>query len=246
MAAQGSVCLVALDGFADPQTLAKADHVLPLGHFGAMIAAGKNVGAKQVTFIGGLDRPSADQIDFDAYSLEHLDRSALLKGDDAALRAIAHLFERAGLRLIGPIDLAPHMVMPVGRTFGTVIEGAVCDGRRGLEVALALGALDVGQAVVVQQGLVLAVEGIEGTDALIQRAGALARPGRGPVLVKAAKPQQDMRLDMPTFGLQTLLSMADAGFAGAFLEVGRTLVISQEAMHARAIHLGLFVAGIRA
>ena len=118
------------------------------------------------------------------------------------------------------------------------------DARRGLEVAKALGGLDVGQAAVVQQGLVLAVEGIEGTDALVRRSASLTRPGPRPILIKAAKPQQDMRLDVPTFGPDTVESLSEANFAGAFLEAGQTLILDRPAVTLAAEAAGLFIEGI--
>ena len=242
-AAQGPVCLIALQGFADTVTCARADHILPLGHLGAMIEAGKQAGATQVAFAGGLDRPPLNQIDFDTYAHDHLDQSALRQGDDAALRAIAHLFHHAGFALVGPLDFAADLAMPAGPLGGAMAPEFEGDIQRGAAVAKALGAVDVGQGVVVQQGLVLAVEGIEGTDALIARGGQLARPGQRPILVKAAKPQQDLRLDMPTFGPETLNALRAANFAGAVLEAGKTLVLDQKKLIQEAQKAKLFITG---
>ena len=240
-------CVVALEGFADTQTCTQADHVLPLGHMGAMVSVGQAAGAQGVVFIGGLDRPTADQLQLDAYTLEHLNLAALRDGDDAVLRAVADLFAGAGLPLLGPLDLAPDLIMPNGILGKTVpSEDFLSDGTRGAEVAAALGRLDVGQAAVVQQGLVLALEGIEGTDALIHRAGILARSGRRPVLVKMAKPQQDLRLDTPTFGPETITSLTKAGFAGAFLQAGKTLIVERAEVAHAADAAGLFVAALPA
>ena len=107
----------------------------------------------------------------------------------------------------------------------------------------ALGRLDIGQAVVVQQGVVLGVEAIEGTEALIARCGALARPGARPVLVKTAKPDQERRVDWPTIGTDTIDQLRTAGFAGLALGAGRVLVLDRPAIIAAADGAGLFVTG---
>jgi DUF1009 family protein len=121
----------------------------------------------------------------------------------------------------------------------------LADIERGLEVARALGAVDVGQAVVVQQGIVLGLEAAEGTDALIERAGGLQGEGLGGVLVKAAKPSQERRADLPTVGVATVQACARAGLRGIAVEAGMALVIDRQAVAAAADDAGLFVAGIK-
>ena len=240
--------LIALKGFASAAVRARAQAEIQLGHFGAMIALGHEQGAEGVLFIGGLDRPNADGFALDDYTRQHMDLSSLQAGDDAVLRAISDLFLRGGLETVGALDVAPELAMPLGTITQAAPPQAAArdqDVRRGLQVARALGALDIGQAVVVQQGLVLAVEGIEGTDALIARSAPLARPGQAPILVKIAKPQQDMRLDIPTFGPQTVDGLARHGFGGAFLEAERTLIVDQTAVRAAADRADLFIEGIR-
>ncbi len=122
---------------------------------------------------------------------------------------------------------------------------AIADIERGERVARALGALDVGQAVVVQQGLVLGVEAIEGTDELIRRCAGLRREGPGGVLVKVEKPGQEQRADRPTIGPQTVTLAAAAGLRGIAVEAGATIVIDRDEVVASADHAGLFVFGIR-
>jgi len=241
----GQASIVALKGFADPDTLAQAKAEIPLGYFGQMIEMGAAVGAKEVVFIGGLARPAADELTFDDFTQANFNFAALTQGDDAILRAISDLFAVGGLETIGPLDLIPDLAAPLGPV--TRLEpdsAALRDSLRGAEVARALGAVDVGQSVVVQQGLVLAVEGVEGTDALIKRAADLARPGSRPILVKTTKPQQDLRLDTPTFGPGTVASLAAHGYAGAFIEAGKTLLVDRVATVQAADAAGLFIAGI--
>lgn len=239
--------LVALQGFANSETLERAAAEIPLGHFGGMIDVGQTAGAQEVIFIGGLDRPSASELTFDDFTKENFDFDALQRGDDAILRAISDLFELAGLAILGALDLRPDMAAPLGDlTAYKPDQAALDDGKRGFEVAKTLGSLDVGQSVVVQQGLVLAVEGIEGTDALLKRAADLVRPGSRPALVKTSKPQQDLRLDTPTFGPETVANLAAHGYAGAFIEARRTLLVDREATVRAADAAGLFLNGMEA
>jgi DUF1009 family protein len=115
-----------------------------------------------------------------------------------------------------------------------------------MRVARALGALDIGQAVVVQQGLVLGVEAIEGTDALLRRCAELRRGGLGGVLVKLEKPGQERRVDRPTIGPQTVLLAAETGLRGIAAEAGATIVLDRDEVIRAADAAGLFVVGVRA
>jgi len=122
---------------------------------------------------------------------------------------------------------------------------AEADIERGLAVARAIGALDVGQAVIVQQGLVLGVEAIEGTDALIERCAALRREGAGGVLVKVEKPGQERRADRPVIGPRTVALAAAAGLSGIAIEAEATIVIDRDEVVRAAAAAGLFVVAIR-
>ncbi|HEY1364341.1 MAG TPA: LpxI family protein, partial [Xanthobacteraceae bacterium] len=122
---------------------------------------------------------------------------------------------------------------------------AAADIEHGLRIARALGALDIGQAVVVQQGLVLGVEAIEGTDELLGRCAALRREGPGGVLVKTAKPGQERRADRPVIGPQTVALAAAAGLRGIAVEAGAAIVIDRDEVAAAADRAGLFVVGVR-
>src|SRR5262249_47054346 len=133
-------------------------------------------------------------------------------GDDGVLAIVVREIESRGFRVVGVHDLMKDITTPPGQCgrIGTD-PTAERDVARGLEVAGALGIVDVGQAVVVQQGIVLGVESVEGTDALINRSGEVRRGGLGGVLVKIAKPYQERRADLPTIGPQTVKNVAAAG-----------------------------------
>ena len=122
---------------------------------------------------------------------------------------------------------------------------AMADIDRGVRVARLLGSADVGQGCVVQQGLVLAVEAIEGTDAMLARAGVLRRDGIGGVLVKLVKPGQDKRADLPTIGLQTVRNASAAGLRGVAFEAQATILAEREACLAAADAAGLFLLGLQ-
>jgi DUF1009 family protein len=120
----------------------------------------------------------------------------------------------------------------------------LADVDRGVAVLKIAGPADIGQACVVQQGIVLAFEAVEGTDAMLGRIPAVARPGLGGVLVKLAKPGQDRRADLPTLGEQTIKNASKAGLRGIAFEAGGTILSQRQAMVAAADAAGLFVIGI--
>jgi len=214
-------------------------------------AAGKGVDllhanqVRDVVFAGGIKRPSLGALMPDARMVRFLAKLAGGSfGDDALLRKVIAEFEGEGFRVVGADDVLSSLVMAQG-SFGRHVPDdlAWADVRRGIKIARAIGALDIGQAVVVQQGMVLGVEGIEGTDALIERCAGLRREGPGGVLVKAKKPDQDRRVDLPTIGPETVARAAAAGLRGIAVEAGETLVVDQPAVVAEADRLGLFLVG---
>ena len=155
------------------------------------------------------------------------------------------MLEEEGFVVHAVQDFAEDLLAPagaVGKYSPTKADQEDID--RGLEVARAIGALDVGQAVVIQEGLVLGMEAIEGTDALINRCGELKRNGKGPILVKLCKPQQDMSLDMPTIGPTTLDHAAFRGFRGIIFEAGKTLLIDPQKVAEHADNSKMFVYGV--
>ena len=176
--------------------------------------------------------------------------TAFRGGDDHLLSGIGRMFEQDGFRMVGIRDVAPDMLMPEGRIArATPDPAATADIARGREVLRALGPFDIGQAVVVIDGHVVAVEDIEGTDGLLARVARLrgegrirAKAGRG-VLVKAPKSSQDLRFDLPTVGPKTIEGVAEAGLAGIAVIAGHTIAAESQAMieaadKSRAFHSG--------
>ncbi|MGE5517281.1 MAG: LpxI family protein [Bacteroidota bacterium] len=239
--------VLALTGHADPAVIgdAPADWIR-LGEAGSGFQKLKQVGVAEVVMIGPVRRPSLRELAPDFRTTKFFAKVGLKAlGDDGLLRAVAREFEEEGFRLVGIDDVLADCLAVAG-LYGTLApdEQAEADIRRGIEVATALGAIDVGQAAVVQQGIVLGVEAIEGTDRLIRRCGELRRDGLGGVLVKVRKPGQDRRLDLPTIGVNTLREAAAAGLRGIAVEAGGALVLGREALAAAADELGLFVVGV--
>jgi hypothetical protein len=215
-----------------------------LGQFGKVIEALRSGGATQVVLLGAITKKRffVDALP-DAFGLE-LIAKVVIRSDDNLLRAIAGVLEEKGLPVIDPTPflegaLAPEGVL--GREQPTEAEWA--DARYGLELARAIGRLDLGQTVVVKERCAVAVEALEGTDACIKRGGELAH--KGAVVVKAVKPQQDRRFDLPAVGPDTVASMDKARCRVLAIEAGATLVMDREELVRRADRAGIAVIGIR-
>lgn len=241
------VFIVAFDGHTDPETVAGVPHVWSrFGAAGTILRRLHEEGVGEVVLAGPVKRPSFTELMPDWRTARFLARvGTRALGDDGLLRAVVREVEEDGFRVVGLHDLLKDLLTvagPVGRL--TPDADAERDIARAVEVARALGALDVGQGAVVQQGIVLAVEAIEGTDAMLARCAALARPGTGGVLVKVKKPKQDRRIDLPTMGVTTVEMAAAAGIRGIVIEAGGSLLVDRAAVAEAADRLGLFVVGI--
>lgn len=166
-------------------------------------------------------------------------------GDDGLLRALVKEIEAEGMAVKGIHEVMTDLLVKPG-VLGRYKpdKQALADIERGIEVASELGRLDVGQAVVIQQGLVLGVEGIEGTDELIRRCGGYKRKGAGGVLVKLRKPQQDMRIDLPTIGTRTVERAHETGLRGIAVHAGNGLIVDEAEVIKLADKYGLFVIGV--
>lgn len=216
---------------------------ISFGEIGKALQYASNNKIKEVVMAGTLSRPTMREIlpDWEGVKwLAKIGTKAL--GDDNLLKLVVGLLETHGYRVVGPNDILKELLSPEG-TLTTLKpdEQAWRDIGRGLDVLSALSPADVGQAVVVQEDLVLAIEAIEGTDAMIDRAKTLKRPGLGGVLIKIAKRQQEQRADLPTIGPETIRRAEEAGLRGIAIEAGRTLIIKQEEAIDLAQKKGLFL-----
>ena len=177
-------------------------------------------------------------------------RTLLRGGDDAVLKMVIRLIEAEGVRVVGVHEIVPDLLGskgPLGRNAPDA--AAEADIAAAAAAALVLGRLDVGQGAVAVGGRVVALEGAEGTDGMLERVAALRAAGRisqrrKGVLVKLCKPEQDLRADLPSIGLETLHRVKAAGLAGIAVEAGRSLVLERTTIIAEADAEGLFVTGI--
>lgn len=241
------VFMVAFEGHTDPAAVSGIPHLWSrFGAAGSIIERLRREGVGEVVFAGPVRRPSLGELLPDWRTARFLARVGTRAfGDDGLLRAVVRELEEEGFRVVGLHELLTGLLTtegPVGRLMPD--EVAQRDIARGIEVARGLGALDVGQGAVVQQGIVLAVEAVEGTDAMLGRCAALARGGPGGVLVKVRKPQQDRRLDLPTIGTRTVENAAAVGLRGIAVEAGGSLIVDRAGVAATADRLGLFVCGM--
>lgn len=244
----GRACqVVGLEGQTDPKLYDGVPfRSFRMGAAGAMLSWLRDGGVSELVMAGAVRRPSLSELKPDWRAAKFFAKiGAKALGDDGLLSAVISELEKEGFRLVAVDSLLGDLLSRAG-PYGAVqpTEEDWADIQRGVDVARGIGSLDVGQGVVVQQGLILAVEAIEGTDAMVERAGRLARDGRGGLLVKVKKPGQERRADLPTIGKATVANAAAAGLRGIAVEAGGALVIDAPSVAAAADAAGLFVVGI--
>ncbi|NIA67306.1 LpxI family protein [Pelagibius litoralis] len=239
--------VVALEGNTEAATVEGVDHLwIKLGQTKRALDALRKAEVRELVLIGPVKRPSMSELWPDAYTLKGLAKIGFNRlGDDGLLGAVVRTLEAEGFTIRGVDELMSELLAVAG-PYGRFLPDAQAEAdiARGVEVVRAMGAADVGQATVVQGGLVLGVEAIEGTDALLQRCGPLQRAGPGGVLVKLSKPGQERRADLPTVGVKTVEGAAAAGLRGIAIEAGATLVVDAEAVRRAVDDAGLFLIGI--
>ena len=247
-AAGRDVFVIGLEGFADPKVLLPYRHeFIRMGAAGRIIATLQAHRCQDVVMIGPVRRPSLLDMRPDAGGVGILARigRAAFAGDDGLLAAVVRVLGEHGFQVLGAHEVLEGLLAPAGLLSRVAPDAqAVADIRRGTDVARALGAADVGQGCVVQQGIVLAVEAAEGTDAMLARCRGLARPGPGGVLVKLVKPGQDRRADLPALGVETIRGMRASGLRGVAFEAGATLLVDRAATIAEADAHGIFLWGL--
>ncbi|MDR3436696.1 UDP-2,3-diacylglucosamine diphosphatase LpxI domain-containing protein [Telmatospirillum sp.] len=243
------VFVLAITGHAVASSLAGVPQAwIRLGEAGRGLDVLREQGVEELVMAGPVRRPSLTDLRPDWRTARFFARLGLRAlGDDGLLKAVIAELEEEGFRVIGLHAILGDVLAEAG-VWGRVVPDAAAqsDIGHGLKIARCLGELDVGQSVVIQQGIVLGVEAIEGTDALLARCGELRRQGPGGVLVKISKPGQERRVDLPTIGVRTVETAAEAGLAGIAVEVGSTVVVDRPATVAAADAAGLFLCGVAA
>ena len=243
-----SFFVLAIRGQADKKKLKDVPHSwCRIGAIGEAVNILKTENVDTLVMAGSVRRPGLLEMKPDWRTIQVFARLGMAAfGDDSLLRAVVAELEKDGFKLVGAHEIEPQLITPEGiLTRKAPSPENKADIEYGIKVVSSLGLLDVGQAVVVQQGVVLGVEAAEGTDALLERCIGLRRKGRGGVLVKICKPQQDKRIDLPTIGMRTLSYALEAGLEGIVVEAGASLLLDRDKVVASADRLGLFIEGFK-
>lgn len=242
--------ILGLQGNADAQIEQFPHAYAQIGQVGRILQVLRREGCHDLVFVGSIRRPNLLKIKVDLGFFRHSPSLIRLMkgGDDTVLRGVAKFFETQGFEVHAAHVFAPGLLAPAGVFSRAVPDAQTMDDiAHGFRVVQALGALDIGQAAVVAHGYVLGVEAAEGTDALLRRCAELNRWGRGGrkgVLVKAPKPSQDRRLDLPTIGPRTVELVGEANLAGIAVIAQNVLIAEQEQLVDKADTLGLFLYGV--
>lgn len=245
--------VVEVEGETDSDFSAFAHARLPMGAAGRLKALLTERGCRDVLMSGNFRRPRFSDIEWDMGTVKALSNIMRLKrgGDDKVVNGVVQIFEGEGFRIVGPREVVPEFIAPAG-PIGRQKPGrkARADIAFGLKAIRQMGSLDIGQAVVVLAERIVAVEAAEGTSAMIARCaelrgnGRIAAPAPSGVLVKASKPGQELRLDMPVAGIETIEAAVSAGLEGISIEAGNVLVPGIAEVSRAADAAGLFVIGV--
>ncbi len=246
------VFVLRLKGFEEPKLESYPGTIVGLGEFGGLLKHLKAANCQQVTFAGIVKRPDFKNLKLDMRGASLLPKviKAARRGDDSLLRVLVDEIEKHGFEVVGSDTVNADLITPSGTIAGCAPSANIMeDIALAARVASATGALDIGQGCVVCDGLVLAVEAQEGTDAMLKRCAELPAEIRGTssdrrgVLVKRPKPEQERRIDLPTAGISTIEHVAAAGLSGLALEAGGTLMLDRAAMIEAAERAGIFIYG---
>lgn len=247
------IVLFALRGWADSDRISSyPHHWIRYGELGRFCRIARREGCRDVVLIGSVVRPSLWQIRPDWAALRLMPQVVrmLRGGDDHLLSGVMRLLAQLGFNPIGAHQIAPEILMPEG-ALGRLQPSSAEEGdiALGLTLLAAIGTFDIGQATVVAGGQVLAVEAADGTDEMLAQVAELRRKGRirsaGGVLVKAPKPDQDQRVDLPAIGPRTIASAATAGLTGIAVVAEAAVVAEPGEVAQAADRAGLFVLGVR-
>lgn len=213
---------------------------------GRLFKAMKAESVERIVLAGNLSRPTLNPAEMDGETSALAPRlmAAMQGGDDGLLRQVIEIFEEQGFSVIGAHDLLPELTASEELRVGTMTELDLQDAERGQDILTALSPLDVGQGCVVAGGLCLGLETIQGTDFMLEYVAKtpehLRRGAKG-VLVKAAKRGQDLRVDMPAIGPETVQAVVEAGLAGIVIEAGQVMIIDRKTTLEHVENAGIFL-----
>jgi len=243
------VIAIAIEGVTEERVAALADeaHWLSWGDVGGFLSLLNELsgrGVHQAVMAGKVEQQRIYE-GSDRGGLKGLLSAVPVRHTDSLLEAVVRLMGGAGIELLPSTDfLQPYIARQGTLTTRTPDDREHDDIRHGWQVAKQLGGLDIGQSVVVKDRAVVAVEAMEGTDECLRRAGRLAGPGT--VLVKVAKPNQDLRFDVPVVGAETVAAMAEVGSSALCIEADMTVVFDKEALRSTADEANIAVVARRA
>ena len=241
------IFFLAFENVTDPKVVVgRQTQWFKLGQVQKAIDAMHKHNVTKVVMAGPIRRPALSSLNLDSRAMKMLVQGGLMvSGDDGLLSLVAEEIEKEGMEVIGIEEVLSESLTQVGLLAGPNLNKiAWNDIDRGLKVLNQLGPCDIGQSVAIQEGLVLAVEAIEGTDQMIERAGSLKRDVSGPILIKMSKPNQDKRMDLPTAGSNTIKNAIKAGFRGLALEANKSLLLDKERVLEIAEKNSFFVLGV--
>lgn len=255
IAGQGSLAPAVIDALDDPLVYALEGFAPPvpaipfrLERLVPFLDGLIEAGVGRVVFAGAVRRPRLDPEAFDPRTAQLVPRilTAMQSGDDAALREVLEIFEEHDLSICGVDEILPGLIPAEGVLCGTPSQADRRDAARAAEILAATGPLDLGQGVVVAQGLCLALETLPGTAAMLEFAARHAdlRPeanGSRGVFYKAPKPGQDRRVDLPTLGPDSVTQAAAAGLAGIAWQAGGVILLDRDETLRRAQEADLFL-----
>lgn len=242
--------LIGFEGQSPISLLHQYDHAWSqLGQVRKTLDFLRSAGVEELVFVGHFKRPSWRELKLDSLGLKWVSSMmGAVFGDDSLLKTIIHRLEREeGFRVVSAESIVgPSLLLNPGvHTKLSPDASSMSDIYHAIRVLKVLGEADVGQSLVIQDGLILSVEAIEGTDNLIRRSKELIRArGMPPILVKSVKPNQERRIDRPTIGPETIERLSESGFQGLAVGANEVIVLHPEILFDRANQLGLFVISV--
>ena len=240
--------ILALEGFADVNFIAAHPHAWQnMGKIGQAVDRLKEEGVTHLTFGGKVERPSLSSLKLDFAGMKLMGRIATLKnhGDDALLTTLMGFMEEQGFAIVSPDSLITHLTIPESHlTTARPNASADEDIQFAIRLLHKLSEFDVGQAVIVQQKKIIAIEASEGTDKMLERSAPLLLKGEKATLIKMKKSKQDARVDLPSIGADTLRHAHAIGLGGVAIEANATLVLDKQATIEIANQHGLFITAL--